>query len=66
MTTVQVIDTTDKQFIGEVFDLPTLSLSGVDLPISEDIIFHIQKTEDLNNGLHRFSNPHYVAIIKEI
>jgi len=66
MPKLQVIHTTDGQFIGQEFTVPSLNLAGIALPIHDDIIFDIVKYEDLGNGKHRYSSPHYVAICEEV
>jgi hypothetical protein len=62
---LRVLETTDNQFIGKVFEVPFLDLTGIALPIVDDIIFDIVKYEDLGNNKHRYSSPHYVAICEE-
>jgi hypothetical protein len=63
---LRVLETTDNQFIGRVFEVPFIDLTGIALPIQDDIIFDIVKYEDLGNNKHRYSSPHYVAICEEV
>lgn len=63
---LRVIHTTDHQFIGQTFTVPYLDLTGVDIPISADVVFSITKYTDLGNGRHKYSNAHYVAMCEEV
>ena len=63
---LRVLETTDNQFIGKVFEVPFIDLTGISLPITEDIIFDILKHEDLGNGKHRYSNAHYIAVCEVV
>ena len=62
---LRVIETTDNQYLGAVIPVPFLDLTGIDIPIADDIIFSIVHYEDLGNGKHKYSNAHYVAICEE-
>jgi hypothetical protein len=55
----QIIETTDKKYIGLVFDdqYPFISPDG--------IIFTPTKIQDLGNGITRYSNSHYIVTTKE-
>jgi hypothetical protein len=55
----QIIETTDKKYIGLVFDDqdPFISLDG--------ILFTPTKIQDLGNGIIRYSNSHYIVTTKE-
>jgi len=56
----QIIETTDKKYIGLVFD-------DQDHFISPDgILFTPTKIQDLGNGIIRYSNSHYIVTAKEV
>lgn len=63
---LQVIDTTDHQYLGLIMELPEPMLFDVKLPVSAGVNFRIDKTEDLGGGFYRYSNPHYVAIARVV
>ena len=63
---LQVIDTTDHQYLGIVMELPTPMLSNVKIPVSAGVNFRIDKTEYMGDGVYRYSNPHYVAIARVV
>jgi len=56
----QIIETTDKKYIGLVFDDkdPFISPDG--------ILFIPTKIQDLGNGIIRYSNSHYIVTTKEV
>jgi len=56
----QIIETTDKKYIGLVFDDqdPFISPDGT--------LFTPTKIQDLGNGIIRYSNSHYVVTTKEV
>ena len=63
---LQVVKTTDNNFVGRVFEVPFLDLTGVHMPVSFDVVFWIGRSEDLGGGTHSYSNPNYVAIAREV
>jgi hypothetical protein len=66
MKNYQVIQTTDNQFLGLVIKSDTAYMDNTDLKITESVIFHIQKTEKINDKTYKHSNAHYIAIVEEI
>lgn len=63
---LRVIETTDGRFLGRVFDLPDVDMSGLNIPIEDDIEFGVTDYLDLGDGRHMYSNAHYVAICEEV
>ena len=63
---LQFIHTTDNQHIAMVIELPNPILKNVVLPLSEGVNFRIDNTQNMGNGHYRYSNPHYVAVVKEV
>ena len=58
---VQVINTTDKKYIGDTFD------TDEDVNVSSDgIQWHPEKFQDLGGGYYRYSNSNYVVEVKDI
>lgn len=66
MTLLQVISTTDGQWLGVTMPLAEPARVDYDLHISPGIRFRIKEAKQIAPGLWRFSNPHYVAIAKEV
>mgnify|MGYP003656350757 CR=1 FL=1 len=63
---LEVIKTTDNNFLGRTFDVPSINLTGVNIPVSTDVVFSITKSEDLGGGIHRYSNSNYIVIVREV
>ena len=56
----KILETTDGKYIGLKFDdeKPFVSPDGIP--------FHVEKVQDLGNGLVRYSNSHYVVLTEEV
>lgn len=64
---LQVIDTTDNQWLGLTRPVPDpWLLQGQHIQVEADIWFRIDKVEDLGAGTWRFSNPGYVVRAQEV
>ena len=57
---MQIIQTTDKKYIGHVFDEDNLPLQLEHVEFMPDVI------EPLGNGVVRFSNSNYVLLAKKV
>jgi hypothetical protein len=57
---MQILQTTDKKFIGHVFD-------EKDLPLRfEGVEFVPDRVDELANGVTQFSNSNYVITAKKV
>ena len=57
---VQVVNTTDGKYIGNIFDTDTPNVS------SDGIQWHPDKFQVLGGGYYRYSNSNYVVEVKDI
>jgi hypothetical protein len=57
----QIVETTDGKYLGLVFDDQQTSFIAPD-----GILFKPTKTQDLGDGVVRYSNSNYVVTTKEV
>lgn len=55
---VQVVNTTDGKYIGEIFDTDTPDISSIQ--------WHPDVFQVLGGGYYRYSNSNYVVEVKDI
>lgn len=65
MAKLRVIETTDKKFLGMTFEIPDPQNPPNRIPVSETVVFRIDKIEKLADKIYRYSNVNYVAIAIE-
>jgi hypothetical protein len=57
--TLRVFETTDGKYLGREFSVDTENIGAVQ--VESDVVFRVQKIENLGGGVFRFSNDNYVA-----
>ena len=65
MASLRVIETTDSQHLGRVFELDPTNIPE-EIPVGGGVYFHPLHVEQLGPLKFRFSNPNYVAIAEVV
>lgn len=65
MIKLQVLKTTDKKFIGQVFEFPVLPFVGMEIPI-QGYSFEILFVKTVSTDTYMFGNYNYQVIAKAI
>lgn len=65
MAKLRVVETTDKKFLGMVFELPDPQNPPSRFPVMDNVVFTVDKIDKLADKMYRYSNANYIAIVVE-